>query len=167
MNKKIYIYPEKCTGCRMCEQVCSIINEGVVNPVLARIQNIAFKYDGLRIPTVCMQCETPFCASVCPVGALEKDEETGVILHDKERCIGCRMCFQACPFGGVGVNPHTGKVFKCELCDGDPECVKACQDDAILFLEPDVALAEKKVDAIGAVSELIERYQPHSNKMHG
>jgi anaerobic carbon-monoxide dehydrogenase iron sulfur subunit len=162
MNKNIYINYDKCTGCRSCELVCSIKNEGLVNPVLARIQPIAFKYEGLRVPTICMQCETPSCAIVCPTRALQKDKETGVIKHNKDYCIGCRQCFMACPFGGISVNPATGKVFKCELCEGDPECVKACYDDAILFEEPDVALVNKKTKSAKKQIQVVEANHDHS-----
>ena len=161
-QKKIYIYPEKCTGCRSCELVCSVKNEGLVNPVLARIQPVAFKYEGLRIPTLCLQCETPYCAIVCPTHSLKKDKETGVIKHDENSCIGCRSCFMACPFGGIGINPANGKVFKCELCEGDPECVKACYDDAILFETPDVALIKKKMKSAKRQLEAAEKNLDHS-----
>jgi len=161
MAKKIYIDPSKCTGCRSCELVCSLKNEGLANPVLSRIQNISYKYEGQRIPTLCLQCEEPFCLSVCPVGALEKDEKSGVVRHNQALCIGCRMCFMACPFGAIGINPRSGEVFKCELCDGDPECVKACEDRAITFDEPDVALMNKKMKSIGSLSMLLEKYAVH------
>jgi Fe-S-cluster-containing hydrogenase component 2 len=68
----------------------------------------------------------------------------------------------ACPFGGIGINPGSGQVFKCELCDGDPECVKACDDGAITFDEPDVALMDKKIKAIGSLSTLLEKYTVNS-----
>ena len=158
MAKKIYIEPDKCTGCRTCELVCSIKNEGMANPVLSRIQNIAYKYEGQRIPTLCLQCESPFCVSVCPVNALQKDEDTDVVKHDRDKCIGCRMCFMACPFGGIGINPGSGQIFKCEQCDGDPECVKACEDKAITFAKEDVALMNKKMKSVGCLSELLEKY---------
>jgi Fe-S-cluster-containing hydrogenase component 2 len=162
MTKKIYIDPVKCTGCRTCELVCSIKNEGLVNPALSRIQNVPLKNKGQRIPTLCLQCETPFCVSVCTVGALKKDPGTDIVKHNEDLCIGCRVCFMACPFGGIGIKPGNGRIFKCELCGGDPECVKACEDEAITYDEPDVALMDKKIQSIGSLSVLLDKYAVHS-----
>jgi Fe-S-cluster-containing hydrogenase component 2 len=64
----------------------------------------------------------------------------------------------ACPFGGIGINPGSGQVFKCELCNGDPECVKACEDKAITFEKEDVALLKKKMKSVECLSELLEKY---------
>jgi len=70
----------------------------------------------------------------CPGGALTKNEQTGVVEWDESRCIGCRMCTQACIFAGVTYNPASGRVMKCDLCQGDPECVKACSRGALEYL---------------------------------
>ncbi|MDP6178309.1 MAG: 4Fe-4S dicluster domain-containing protein [Desulfatiglandales bacterium] len=163
MAKELYMDPGKCTGCRTCELVCSIKNEGMANPVLSRIQIIADKSMGLRIPTVCLQCENPVCVSVCPVGALQRKEGPGIVQHDKNKCIGCRSCVMACPFGGVAINHLSGQIFKCELCDGDPECVKACEDKAITYEESDAALMNKKRVAAQNLCSMFERYasRPH------
>lgn len=158
MAKVLYIDPSKCTGCRTCELVCSIKNEGMANPALSRIRVVADKYRGLRVPMVCQQCEEAVCVSVCPTGALRRDGELGIVRHDKDRCIGCKLCVLACPFGGAGINPLSGEIFKCELCDGDPECVKFCEEKAIMYLEPDVLLMSKKRDALQNQSALFEKY---------
>ena len=60
-----------------------------------------------------------------------------------DRCIGCRMCMAVCPFGAMRYDTNRHKVFKCELCDGDPQCVKLCPQEAIKFLPKDVANAPK------------------------
>lgn len=67
----------------------------------------------------------------------------------------------ACPFGGISINPHSGRIFKCELCGGDPECVKACEDKAITYKEPDTALLDKKMKALAGLSGLLEKYAVH------
>ena len=158
MPKILYIDPGKCTGCRTCELVCSIKNEGIVNPVLSRIRIISDKYQGLRIPMVCQQCQEAVCVSVCPVGALRRDNELGIVKLNEDKCIGCKSCVLACPFGGAAINPLSGKVFKCGLCDGDPECVKFCEDKAITYVEPDVMLMEVKRRAVENLSPLFEKY---------
>jgi Fe-S-cluster-containing dehydrogenase component len=162
MTKKIYIDPSKCTGCRTCELVCSIKNENMANPVLSRIQNVQYKYLGQRIPTLCLQCEDAICVSSCPTGALRRDGSLGVVKHSKDLCIGCGLCFISCPFGGIAIDPRSGGVFKCELCEGDPECVKACLDKAITYEEPDVTLLNKKMKSIESISILLEKYAVQS-----
>ena len=158
MAKILYIDPGKCTGCRTCELVCSIRNEGMVNPVLSRIRIIADKYRGLRIPLVCQQCQVAVCVSVCPVGALVRDSELGIVKLNEDRCIGCKLCVLACPFGGAAINPLSGRVFKCGLCDGDPECAKFCDDKAIRYVEPDVMLMDMKRRVVEELSPLFEKY---------
>jgi carbon-monoxide dehydrogenase iron sulfur subunit len=158
MAKILYIDPSKCTGCRTCELVCSIKNEGMANPVLSRIRIIADKYQGLRVPMVCEQCQEAICVSVCPTSTLRRDRKSGVVTLDKDRCIGCKACVLACPFGGAAINPLSGQIFKCELCNGEPECAKFCEDKAIMYLEPDVALMNKKRNALQNYAALFQKY---------
>ena len=70
MARIFFVDPSKCTGCRTCELVCSIKNEGIANPCLSRIRVIADKYQGLRVPMICQQCQDAICMDVCPTGAL-------------------------------------------------------------------------------------------------
>ena len=64
--------------------------------------------------------------SACPVDAISVDAETGAKVVSDAACVGCKVCTIACPFGTVNYNADTGKVIKCDLCGGDPVCVKAC-----------------------------------------
>jgi len=158
MARMLYIEPSKCTGCRTCELVCSIKNEGMANPVLSRIQVIEYKYQGVRVPMVCQQCEDAICTAVCPVEALRKDIGLGIVKHDPNKCIGCKLCVAACPFGGVSVNPKTRKVFKCEQCDGKPECARFCEDKAITYVEAYTVSMKKKRQTAQDLSKLFEKY---------
>lgn len=89
----------------------------------------------------CLHCVDPSCVSACPVSAMIKDPETGIVRHDPDRCIGCRYCVYACPFGvpKYQFEGAFGKIAKCELCnhrlpEGDiPGCVEACPTGATLF----------------------------------
>jgi Fe-S-cluster-containing hydrogenase component 2 len=54
---------------------------------------------------------------------------------DHSRCISCKMCIMVCPVGGVSVNPTSGEVVMCDLCQGDPECVRACPEHALEYME--------------------------------
>jgi len=123
---------EKCTGCRICENVCSLSHTGRIDPGESRITVVKDEEAGIDIPVVCMQCERPLCMEVCPSGALGRDPDTGGVTIDPYRCIGCRMCVMACPVGGITVTKEK-QVKKCDLCGGDPYCAKFCPTGAIVY----------------------------------
>lgn len=148
--KVLVLNYSKCTGCRACEYACSFAHTGVFNPLDSRIKINTFCEDFTFVPTLCMQCEKPYCVEVCPTGALTKNAETGVVELDKNKCIGCKQCILACPWGSIKLN-HTGKeVIKCDYCGGDPECVKVCAAKALTFEEVEdiVTVKQKEVAAI-------------------
>jgi Fe-S-cluster-containing dehydrogenase component len=63
---------------------------------------------------------------------------------DKDQCIGCKMCLQACPLGAIAFDTDLGIVFKCDLCDGDPECARMCPTGAIQFIREDAIVSQKQ-----------------------
>lgn len=144
MAKGIVISPDKCTGCRICELACSFNKSDSFNPKDAAISVLEFYEVGLQVPMTCLQCDEPHCAAVCPVNALEKDEETGVVNYDRERCIGCKMCVSACPFGNMTYSPRLKEVIKCDECGGDPQCVKLCPSGALEYKELDSDLERRR-----------------------
>ena len=156
MQKFLFINPEKCTGCRICETVCSIHHEKVYNPTRARIQIIKWDMSGIYIPMVCQQCESPVCETVCPMGAIYRNEETGAVLVSSDLCIGCKLCVAHCPFGGVAINKDS-KIIKCDLCDGDPLCVKNCEPQAIQYLEASSINFLKRKASAEKFSELVKQ----------
>ena len=133
MEKVLVIDAAKCTGCRICEQVCSVQHEGTVNPYRARIRVLKWELEGQVMPMVCRQCDDPPCETICPMGAVAKDASTGLVSVDYDKCIGCRMCISACPFGAMDYDLIGKKVMKCDLCDGDPQCARFCDAKAIRF----------------------------------
>ena len=126
---------EKCTGCRVCEMVCSIKHDNVVNPLRSRIRIIKSEWQGRYTPVTCRQCKSPRCLSACPVNAISRDETSNRVVIDYKLCTGCRKCITACPFGALGFDPVDKKVIKCDLCDGDPQCVRFCETEAIRYVE--------------------------------
>ena len=127
-----------CTGCRTCEAVCSLFHEGVVSPELSRIQISTWEYDGWRSEVyVCRQCKNAECMAACQVGAIYIDEKTGARVIDEERCNGCRECMEACPFTPTRIRYHAEKIvcLKCDLCGGEPWCVKYCHEGVLSFQE--------------------------------
>ena len=126
----IAFYPDLCDGCADCVKACAgqfdedrIIDHSRIQ--IAKDENDQF---GLAL---CRQCAEPECVQNCPVGALSKDPETGVIQKD-DTCIGCKICTLSCSYAGITTNPVTGKVMKCEQCEGKPACVEACGGKAAL-----------------------------------
>jgi len=151
--KAIVVNHEKCTGCRRCELVCSVFHDGVSNPSKSRIKVEKWEWEGLYIPMTCRQCVDAPCLNVCPVKAIYRDEAEGRVHVDHDICIGCRSCVAVCPFGAMNFNPLEKKVFKCDLCHGDPQCVRFCDMKAVDFITPSRESLNKKRDAALKISE--------------
>jgi Fe-S-cluster-containing hydrogenase component 2 len=146
VNFQIMIDLEKCTGCGICEMVCSLYHIKECNPEKSKIRVIRHPIEGITysVPMVCQQCEKPLCKSVCPKGAILRDIKTNALVVDEKRCIGCKFCFNACPFGGISINTKDGIATKCNLCGGEPKCVEFCPTGALSFVRLDKMSIWKK-----------------------
>ena len=158
MSKVLKINIDKCTGCRTCEMVCSLKKEGIVNPSKSRIKIARWDERTVDMPVVCQQCEDPLCLTVCPVNARSRNEKLGNIDIDEDMCIGCQICLVACPFGGNYFDPVNNKVIKCDLCQGDPECVKFCETKAIEYIEEAALNTRNRITAAQKIMELAKEY---------
>lgn len=156
MQKVLFVEPEKCTGCRLCENACSIFHEKVSNPSRARIHIVKWENAGLFLPMVCQQCENPICENVCPMGAIKRDDKTGALLIDKDLCVGCKLCVMFCPLGGVTIGKNR-EILKCDLCGGDPVCVKFCIPGALQYIDANAINLRKKRIAAEKFSELMKK----------
>jgi len=116
-----------CSGCRRCEIACSLFHEGKIWPEASRIRIFA-PAPTIEIPHLCTQCDDAPCIANCPVNALSMDEKTGAITVDKKVCTGCGTCVNSCPAGVPTIHPTEKYALICDLCGGDPQCVKACQE---------------------------------------
>jgi carbon-monoxide dehydrogenase iron sulfur subunit len=150
--KLITVDIDKCTGCRLCELACSLKNSGECNPAAAMIQ-VSGADDLFSVPVMCFQCDKPYCANICPTGAIVRDSASGTVTVIKQKCMGCKLCAMACPFGNVSFSSVKRVAVKCELCGGEPECVTFCPTRALEFKEADAAMINKK----SALSEKIRR----------
>lgn len=153
MARYLFIDANKCTGCRLCESVCSLHHAGVCNPVRSRIRVIRFEDQGLDVPMMCQHCADPVCADVCPADAIRKDQSTGVVSTDTSRCIGCKLCVMVCPFGGASVDVD-GAVIRCDLCAGEPRCAMFCQTGAVRYERSDVAALQRRREALASIGRL-------------
>lgn len=124
--------PDKCTGCGICEMVCSSEKEGVFSPELSRIHLVSID-EKTPLTISCRFCENTPCISACPREALEMDEANNVIRVNKMRCSGCGWCIEACDFGAISLNYSTKSVVLCDLCEGreQPKCVELCPRQAL------------------------------------
>ncbi len=132
MAKALSMNLEKCTGCRACELACSFKHHQEFNPAKSAIQVSIYAEKASFVPLTCLQCAVPLCKEVCPTGALQKTEVAGatVIKVIEDKCIGCKMCMLACPFGCITIQ-NDGYAHKCNLCEGNPECVIFCGTGAL------------------------------------
>lgn len=159
MSKILMISPEKCIGCRSCEIICSFEKTNEFNPKHAAVTVLAYEEAAIAVPMMCMQCENPSCMKVCPVGAIEF-KDTGAVVINEDKCIGCKMCVSACPLGNIIFNAKERKMVKCDLCGGVPKCAYICPSGAIQFKEATSTnlnkkkiIAEKFKEVFGEVAE--------------
>ncbi|GAB4316102.1 MAG: 4Fe-4S dicluster domain-containing protein [Promethearchaeota archaeon] len=147
----IVVDPERCTGCEICETICSFAQEGVFNPLLSRIKRVRIE-PIINIALACNKCEDPECVRACPQKALIKDEKTGnILLIDANKCDGCGFCIRACPFGAVSLSLD-GKSLICDLCEhtdyDEPQCIVWCPTECISLRTIDQLAEEKRIDAV-------------------
>ncbi len=144
----------RCIGCRTCQLACKDYKDTQVKVNFRRV----YEYEGgdwqqdengvvraqifaAYASISCNHCDNPACMRVCPVSAIEKHPETGIVEIDPEKCIGCGSCAIGCPYGAPQKVEATNKFDKCNLCrerleEGQkPICVEACPTRALDFGE--------------------------------
>lgn len=135
---KIVCNSDICAGCRICEVVCSLYKEGVVTPELSRIQVVKSPLDGyISEAKICKQCPDPECLAVCPTQALYIDGVTGARVIDEKNCTGCKLCIEACISTPKRIRYNSEKkvCIKCDLCAGNPQCVRFCPQGALQYIK--------------------------------
>ena len=157
-QKILLIDPERCTGCRICEVACSLHQERECDPSKSRIHVLKWEETGIDVPVLCVRCDEPLCEAICPVAAIRRDAKTEAVLIDHETCIGCRMCAVVCPFGGITLDLARKRALVCDLCKGDPICVKLCPTEALQYLSATRAVLMKKRRAAERLGELMKRF---------
>jgi Fe-S-cluster-containing dehydrogenase component len=133
-----YIDPSRCIGCRACVQACSECDTHKGLPMI-HLEYLDRAYSTQTMPTVCMHCDSPTCAEVCPADAIKKGEDGIVRSALKARCLGCNNCVLACPFGVPKMNSDFDLMMKCDLCydrtsiGKKPMCASVCPSGALFF----------------------------------
>jgi len=131
---RISVMPERCSGCRICELVCTEQHFHVNNPKKAAIRVVAlYPNPVIRTPIVCRQCDDPECAKACPSDAIKVAK--GLVTIDPELCTNCRQCVDACPYSAIFTHDDVPTPIKCDLCSGSPRCIEACPTAALELVE--------------------------------
>ena len=146
--KRVHIREEVCVTCRRCEVYCTVehsISRDIIKAykkerprLLARVR--VQERGALSVPVLCRHCDEPSCVFACLTGALRKDPETGAVVLDREKCVGCWTCVLFCPHGAITPDPQRGVIAKCDLCSHlpVPACVANCPNEALIFAEEGV-----------------------------
>lgn len=147
-----YIDTSRCSGCKACQAACNDKHDSAAGVLWRRVYEVSggswiqegnsWKHNILayNISMACNHCEDPVCAKVCPAKAIFKRKD-GIVLIDEKKCIGCRYCEWACPYGSPQYDHDKGVMSKCTLCydyidDGrNPSCVDACPMRVLEFGE--------------------------------
>jgi Fe-S-cluster-containing dehydrogenase component len=143
-----FVDPSRCIGCRACENACAECDTHRGTPLIHvdfidRARSIA------TVPTVCMHCDDPTCAEVCPADAIKKTADGIVQSALKPRCVACNNCVLACPFGVPKMMPPMEQMMKCDMCydrtsEGRrPMCATVCPSQALSYVRPE-ALAVRR-----------------------
>lgn len=146
--RMLMVDPKQCNGCRLCETACSLFHEGEILPSRSRIQ-VAEWRPGMFFPIACQQCTDAPCRKACPKEAITWRESDARVVIDYHRCVSCRMCVSACPFGAMRFDPFRQMVFKCDTCGGNPQCVPFCEPGALTFPDADTLSAPRRREAAG------------------
>lgn len=122
-----------CRGCRCCEVACAWHKERECNPRLSAIRVKVDNENAEFTPIFCVQCQSAPCARSCPAKAIIRDQKSGALFVDRQKCTGCGVCIEVCPIGAIWLNPNNEYAIKCDLCGGEPKCVEACKHGALNF----------------------------------
>lgn len=134
----------KCIACHACTVACRVNNELPIDMIYNPVTTVGpeGKFPHLRmlhIPLLCMHCGNAPCVSVCPTGASIQRND-GIVWIDEKKCVSCKACIMACPYGARISNDQTGTVQKCDFCKDErvdqgfvPYCVQTCHQNARIF----------------------------------
>ncbi len=133
-----YIDPARCIGCNACVQACSECDTHKGQSMI-QLDFIDRALSPQTVPVICMHCDQPTCAEVCPADAIKRTEDGVVQTARKARCIACNNCVLACPFGVPKMHDEANLMMKCDMCYDrtsqglKPMCASVCPSQALFF----------------------------------
>ena len=146
---EFYVDPSRCIGCRSCESACAECETHRGYPMI-HVDYLDRSHTIATVPMVCMHCDEPTCAQVCPADAIKKDEDGIVHSSLKPRCIACSNCVLACPFGIPKMMTRLEQMMKCDMCydrtsaGKRPMCATVCPSQALAFVPPETIARERR-----------------------
>jgi Fe-S-cluster-containing dehydrogenase component len=133
-----FIDPNRCIGCEACVQACTGCDTHKGHSMI-HLEFVDRRESPQTLPIVCMHCDSPTCAEVCPADAIKRTEDGVVQTARKPRCIACNNCVLACPFGVPKMNTKFELMMKCDMCydrtsaGKRPMCATVCPSQALSF----------------------------------
>lgn len=139
MTNRLKVLAEKCSGCRICQLMCSMIHhgsafnprKGLIRVEINRTPQANTPISEIDVPNVCLQCEPAPCAESCTAEAFEWDSRLNTWKINRELCTGCGICVEECQYNMILID--NDEAMKCDLCGGDPVCVRFCPTGALIF----------------------------------
>ncbi len=137
-SMEFFIDPSRCIGCQACVQACTECATHKGHSMI-HLEFVDRANSTQTVPVVCMHCESPTCAEVCPADAIKRTEDGVVQTARKPRCIACNNCVLACPFGVPKMKVELELMMKCDMCydrtsvGRKPMCATVCPSGALYF----------------------------------
>jgi Fe-S-cluster-containing dehydrogenase component len=135
---EFFVDPGRCIGCQACVQACAECDTHKGYSMI-QLDYIDRANSTQTVPVVCMHCDSPTCAEVCPADAIKRTGDGVVQTARKPRCIACNNCVLACPFGVPKMNTGANLMMKCDMCYDrtavglKPMCASVCPSQALFF----------------------------------
>lgn len=137
-SMEMFVDPNRCIGCQSCVQACSECDthKGIS---MIHLEYVDRPHSVQTVPVICMHCDSPTCAEVCPADAIKKSDDGVVQTARKPRCIACNNCVIACPFGVPKMQVEFQLMMKCDLCYDrssiglKPMCASVCPSGALHY----------------------------------